>query len=150
MQCQPSVNSREAASDSDSTKGETFPLPVKPRSGHHHFCYPIRFSKPASDTHYQNGYITNRYYDDNLYYNNPVDYAAGLSDPWILDRLRQCDIRLVTGTGPWEHSESSYQLADILRSRGVPVSVDDWGPGGGHDWPYWKRQMNEYIGRLYY
>jgi S-formylglutathione hydrolase FrmB len=32
----------------------------------------------------------------------------------------------------------------------VPVSVDDWGPEGGHDWPYWKRQMNEYIGRLYY
>jgi len=89
-------------------------------------------------------------YDDNVYYNNPVDYTSGLSDPWILDRLRQCDIRLVTGTGPWEKSESSYRLAGILRSRGVHVSVDDWGPDGGHDWPYWKRQMNEYIGRLYY
>jgi esterase/lipase superfamily enzyme len=89
-------------------------------------------------------------YDDNLYYNNPVDYMAGMSDPWYLDRLRQCDIRLVTGRGPYEDSGPSYRLADVLRSRGVPVSVDDWGPDGGHDWPYWKRQMNEYISRMYY
>jgi S-formylglutathione hydrolase FrmB len=27
--------------------------------------------------------------------------------------------------------------------------VDDWGPDGGHDWPYWKKQLDEYIGRLY-
>ena len=84
-------------------------------------------------------------YDDNFYYNNPVDYMSGLSDPWYLEQLQSCDIRLVTGCGPWEDSGPSYRLAEILRSRGVPVSVDDWGLGGGHDWPYWKRQMDLYI-----
>jgi hypothetical protein len=29
------------------------------------------------------------------------------------------------------------------------VAVDDWGPDGGHDWPYWKRQMDIYIGRIF-
>jgi S-formylglutathione hydrolase FrmB len=24
--------------------------------------------------------------------------------------------------------------------------LDDWGPKGGHDWPYWHRQMWTYIG----
>ena len=40
-------------------------------------------------------------------------------------------------------------LPGVLWSRGIRHSVDDWGPEGGHDWPFWKRQLNEYIGRLY-
>jgi esterase/lipase superfamily enzyme len=88
-------------------------------------------------------------YDDNFYFNNPVDYLASLSDPWYLHHLAQDDIRLVTGTGPWEDSGSTYRLSEVLRARGINHSVDNWGPEGGHDWPFWKRQMNEYIARLY-
>jgi esterase/lipase superfamily enzyme len=88
-------------------------------------------------------------YDDNFYFNNPVDYLASLSDPGILQQLNQDDIRLATGTGPWEDAGPAYRLSEILRARGINHSVDNWGPEGGHDWPYWKRQMNEYLGRLY-
>ncbi len=88
-------------------------------------------------------------YDDNFYFNNPVDYLASLSDPWYLHQLNQDDIRLVTGTGAFEDSGPTYRLSEVLRARGISHSVDNWGPEGGHDWPYWKRQMNEYIGRLY-
>jgi esterase/lipase superfamily enzyme len=88
-------------------------------------------------------------YDDNFYFNNPVDYVAGLSDPWYLEELAKDDIRLVTGTGPWEDRGPSYQLSEVLSARGIPHSVDDWGPDGGHEWPFWKRQMNEYVSRLY-
>ena len=24
--------------------------------------------------------------------------------------------------------------------------LDDWGPKGGHEWPYWHHQMWEYVG----
>ena len=88
-------------------------------------------------------------YDDNFYFNNPVDYVASLSDPWYLEQLAMDDIRLVTGCGPWEDSRPSYQLSGVLWARGIRHSVDDWGPDGGHEWPYWKRQMDEYISRLY-
>jgi S-formylglutathione hydrolase FrmB len=27
--------------------------------------------------------------------------------------------------------------------------VDDWGPDGGHDWPFWKRQLDEYFSRVF-
>jgi hypothetical protein len=27
--------------------------------------------------------------------------------------------------------------------------LDDWGPEGGHEWPYWHHQMWEYIGSHY-
>jgi esterase/lipase superfamily enzyme len=88
-------------------------------------------------------------YDDNFYFNNPVDYLAGLSDPWYLQQLNQDDIHLVTGTGPFEDSGPTYRLSEVLRARGINHCLDNWGAEGGHDWPYWKRQMNEYIGRLY-
>lgn len=88
-------------------------------------------------------------YDDNFYFNNPVDYAQGLTDAWYLDQLAQDDIRLVTGSGPFEDPRPTYQLSGVLWSRGIRHSVDDWGPDGGHDWPYWKRQMDEYTQRLY-
>jgi esterase/lipase superfamily enzyme len=88
-------------------------------------------------------------YDDNFYFNNPVDYVPGLSDPRILGELTKDDIRLVTGTGPWEDRGPTYQLSRVLRARGIRHSVDDWGPEGGHEWPFWKRQMNEYVSRLF-
>ena len=84
-------------------------------------------------------------YDDNFYFNNPVDYLANLNDPWMLGQLATCDIHIATGTGPFEHSGEAYRLSEILASRGVPHHLDDWGPLGGHDWPYWKHQMQEYL-----
>ena len=88
-------------------------------------------------------------YDENVYFNNPVDYIASLADPYYLSHLGSCDIRLVTGTGPHEESGPTYQLSEVLSRRGVPHAVDNWGPDGGHDWPFWKRQMDLYVGRLF-
>jgi len=89
------------------------------------------------------------YYDDNFYFNNPVDYVANLADGWYMHNLGQCDIRLATGHGPYEDSGPTYRFAEVLCARGIPHVVDDWGPDGGHDWPYWKHQMNVYLSRLF-
>jgi esterase/lipase superfamily enzyme len=89
------------------------------------------------------------HYDDNFYFNNPVDYVPNLADGWYLHNLGQCDIRLATGHGPYEDSGPTYRLAEVLAARGIPHAVDDWGPEGGHDWPFWKNQMNLYLSRLY-
>jgi esterase/lipase superfamily enzyme len=88
-------------------------------------------------------------YDDNLYFNNPVDYLANLSDGWLLEEISSCDIHISTGSGPWEKSGPSYRLSEILWSKGIRHLLDDWGSEGGHDWPYWKHQMREYISRLF-
>ena len=88
-------------------------------------------------------------YDDNFYFNNPVDYLPNLDDPWILGNLASCDLHIVTGNGPYENSGPSYQLAEILRRKGVPHALDDWGEKGGHDWPFWHHQMWTYCSKLY-
>ena len=87
--------------------------------------------------------------DENFYFNNPAHYMANLNDERTIADLRNCDIRLATGHGPWEDSEPTYQMSEILHARSIPHSVDDWGAMGGHDWPYWKYQMDQYIQRLF-
>ena len=84
-------------------------------------------------------------YDENFYFNNPVDYMSNLTDGWALGQLASCDIHLATGTGPWEHPEETYRMSGILREHGIRHSLDDWGPQGGHDWPYWRHMIWEYI-----
>jgi len=91
----------------------------------------------------------NGMFDDNFYFNNPEDYMANLADPWFYEQLSSCDIHLVTGNGPWEDSSSTYRMSGVLSSKGIRHSLDDWGHLGGHDWPYWKHQMWEYVSKLY-
>jgi esterase/lipase superfamily enzyme len=86
-------------------------------------------------------------YDDNFYFQNPIDYVAGLNDPWFLGQLSTCEIRLVTGSGPHEQSGCSYAMSAVLERKGIRHHLDDWGYRGGHDWPYWKEQLREYISR---
>ena len=86
-------------------------------------------------------------YDENFYFHNPVDYLSNLSDPWYFEQYASCEIHLVTGTGPWEQPHMTYQLSSVLSRKGIPHHLDDWGAQGGHDWPYWKRQMREYLSR---
>jgi esterase/lipase superfamily enzyme len=85
-------------------------------------------------------------YDDNFYFNNPVDYMANMDDEWTRSQLHTCEIHLATGRGPWEDMGSTYRMAEVLGRKGIRHTLDDWGPMGGHDWPYWKHQMREYLG----
>lgn len=83
--------------------------------------------------------------DDNFYFNNPMDYLGGLHDWGQIAQLNSCEIHIATGSGAWELPASSYQLSNLLTLKGVWHHLDDWGQAGGHDWPYWKHQMWEYL-----
>jgi esterase/lipase superfamily enzyme len=84
-------------------------------------------------------------YNETFYFHNPIDYLSNLSDRWVFEQLSTCEIRLVTGSGPWEESSFSYALSGILARKGIRHYLDDWGPRGGHDWPYWKDEMRAYL-----
>jgi esterase/lipase superfamily enzyme len=49
-------------------------------------------------------------------------------------------------TGAWEVPGPNYQMSAVLATRGIAHHLDDWGPKGGHEWPYWHHQMWEYMG----
>ena len=58
-------------------------------------------------------------YDDNFYFHNPVDYMANLTDGWYLHQLASCEIRLVTGSGPYEDSRHTYAFSSVLARKGI-------------------------------
>ena len=83
------------------------------------------------------------YYNEAVYFHNPVDFMANYSDGWGLDRLRETDIILVCGSDD-QAVESNRQLSGILWSKGVGNALRVW-DGWYHDWPYWKQMINMYI-----
>ncbi len=84
------------------------------------------------------------YYDEDVFYNQPLDYLPNLHDPWFLDRLRTRNYVLATGVHDqcWNDNE---RLAAAMRGKGIPVQLDVWGDGARHDWPWWKRMAQVYL-----
>jgi len=48
----------------------------------------------------------------------------------------------------WPVGSARADLPNVrgAQERGIPHHLDDWGPKGGHEWPYWHHQMWEYVG----
>lgn len=83
------------------------------------------------------------YYDDNAYFNNPVDYLPNLTDPWFLEHLRRC--RIVLGTGDRDMCrDRNLHLSSLLHAKGIPHTLDDR-PGCGHDWSYWSEMFPRHL-----
>ena len=89
------------------------------------------------------------YYDDNVYFNNPVDYLSKLNDDHYLPILRKADsIYILSGQGAYEVPKSSQEFSDILNSKGIPHTLDLWGADVNHDWPWWRKMLPHWLAKL--
>jgi esterase/lipase superfamily enzyme len=86
-----------------------------------------------------------------IYYNSPVHYLADLSDPWYLGLYRESTIVICVGQGAWESEaiEDTRALDHIFQDKGVGAWINYWGHDVNHDWYWWYRQMNYFLGCLY-
>jgi esterase/lipase superfamily enzyme len=86
------------------------------------------------------------YYDDNVYFNNPVDYLPGLDDPWYLHHLRQMGI--VLGAGEWDVClDANDGFSQLLDAKDIPHWLDVW-RWAKHDWPLWWDMFPRYLAKL--
>ncbi len=82
------------------------------------------------------------YHDDNVYFNNPVEYLPGNNDPELWN------MKIVLGVGEWDIClEANQQLADILNRKNIPYWFDlrKWAK---HDWPIWREMFPHYLSLL--
>lgn len=93
---------------------------------------------------------TNGYYDDNCYFNSPVDYLPQWNDENILNTLRRKSIIIASGQGPYEDPDASRRLSQILRSKGVQNWLDLWGFDMRHDWPTWRQMLPYFLGQIHF
>ena len=83
------------------------------------------------------------------YFNNPADYLANLNDDFHLPLLRKADaIVILSGQGAYEAPERSQALSDILNAKGIPHTLDLWGPDVNHDWPWWRKMLPYWLEKL--
>ena len=90
------------------------------------------------------------HFDENFYFNNPVDYMANLTDWNILQYRTPVRHPPRPRDRPLRRQRSRRGACPRFSPRsGIPHHLDDWREQGGHDWPYWKHQMDVYISRLF-
>jgi esterase/lipase superfamily enzyme len=90
------------------------------------------------------------YTDDNVYFNNPIEYLSNLNDDYHLPLLRRADaIFILSGQGAYEAPERSRQLSELLKSKGIPHTLDLWGHDVNHDWPWWRKMLPYYLDKLF-
>lgn len=93
---------------------------------------------------------TKGYYDEDVYFNSPMDYMKNLGDGQHLDQLREKEkIYLLSGKGSYEAPDASWQMGQVLGSKGISNFVELWGEEWGHDWPTWRAMLPSAIDRFF-
>lgn len=84
------------------------------------------------------------FYNQDVYFSNPVDYLPNLDDHNTLQALRDTHLILTAGEfdpcrGPTEY------ISQVLNDKGVGHHVDFIPGSFGHDWPWWKEQIVRHV-----
>jgi len=82
------------------------------------------------------------HYDDNVYFNNPVDYLPGNDNPDLWN------LKITLGFGEWDIcKDANLHLSGILNQKGISHWLDErrWAE---HDWPLWRMMFPQYLSQL--
>ncbi len=94
----------------------------------------ISMSGAFSITSFMDGY-----YDDNVYFNNPLDFLQSMNHPDLWK------MKIILGTSEWDICRpSNQQLSAILNNKNVPHWYDERG-WQEHDWPLWREMFPHYL-----
>jgi len=85
----------------------------------------------------------NGYWDETCYFHCPTAYVPNLDGEWV-SRLSQMDICVVTGETDNILSGTTDMLR-IFNEKGIRNRGSVWGAPYGHDWPWWKVQIRQYV-----
>ncbi|MCF7792177.1 MAG: hypothetical protein K9L78_02185 [Victivallales bacterium] len=86
-----------------------------------------------------------------VYYNSPIHYLPNVNDAETINLYRNSDIIVCCGRGAWEEEAvaDTVELKKSFEKIGVSAWIDFWGEDVNHDWPWWYKQMNYFIEKLY-
>jgi esterase/lipase superfamily enzyme len=89
---------------------------------------------------------TKGYFDQDVYFNNPMAYLPNLNDENTLSQIRKSkNIHIISGSGSYEMPQASRQLSEVLKSKNIHHELAIWGDDMPHDWPTWQRVLPFYL-----
>lgn len=90
------------------------------------FKHPDNFGKLiAISGRYDARSFFKTFYNDDVYYNNPVDYMTNLDDARYMNGIHNIDIRIAAGNED-PHITDTYRLCEVLQQKGVSYELDIW------------------------
>lgn len=82
------------------------------------------------------------YYDENVYFNNPIDYIGGNDHPDLWN------MNIVLGAGEWDIClDANKNMSGILNKKGITHWLDIY-QREKHDWPLWRMMFPKYLSML--
>lgn len=84
------------------------------------------------------------FYDDNVYYNNPVDFIPNLNKQSLLNSIRDVDLRLVSYTQDSRRGHAE-NMSKVLRMKFIEHKLDIWDVEEGGEWDLWPQMLQTHI-----
>ncbi|MES2430389.1 MAG: alpha/beta hydrolase-fold protein [Bacteroidota bacterium] len=95
---------------------------------------------------YDLAYYTNGFWDEQVYYNSPMQYVPNITDHWYLERIRESrHIHILSGRGDHEDPNAAANFAAELYDKGIHYELDIWGHDMRHDWTTWRDMLPHYL-----
>ena len=107
------------------------------------FCGMIALSGIYDSSYYYHGWM-----DSTLYDNSIECFLSNMTEdhPWIR-KYNNRFMLFCCGRGPWEDEcfRSLRNLEKILHKKRINAHVDFWGNDVGHDWVWWRHQLEYFV-----
>jgi esterase/lipase superfamily enzyme len=98
---------------------------------------------------YDIGFTLDGFFNQDVYYNNPIMFSRDLSDPKIVKKLQNNLLIVCSGQGAWEEWIGEARiLCQNLHENDIPVLLDLWGFDVNHDWPWWKKMITYFLEKM--
>lgn len=84
------------------------------------------------------------FYNDDVYYNNPMDYLPNLADRKYLNDIYKMDIRFAVGNED-PNIEETYRICGILQQKSVSYQLDIWNENDRNIKNHWAEALLRHI-----
>lgn len=88
--------------------------------------------------------LMDNFYDDSIYYNNPIDFLPNINNNQVLAALRGIDFRLVAYAND-AHKSDAYRMSEVMTLKFIDHRLDIWDLHANDPWELWPRMMKTHI-----
>jgi esterase/lipase superfamily enzyme len=86
--------------------------------------------------------FTHGFYNDDIFYNNPVDYMPGSNQPDLWN------MNIILGTSDYDICKGyNIEMSNILNQKHINHWLDIR-PNAEHDWPIWREMFPHYLSTI--
>ncbi len=84
------------------------------------------------------------FYNEDIYYNNPMDYLPNLTEKRFLNSIVKMDIRFAVGNED-PNLEETYRICNILQQKSISYQLDIWNENDPNVDNHWGEALLRHV-----